>query len=349
VLPEIYPGIEFDEQGVCSVCRNHVLPKPKGEEALKRILEKKRGKSWDCVCALSGGRDSVYALYLAVRRFGLRTIAVSFDNDFRTDQALKNMVNACERLDVPLRSIKARNELTKRIVKDSLRFYIPKGPVMVAKHLCGACLIGAMSSVFGTAVREGVPFVFLGDSEGEALSPELAKLDVHGGHLQRLFSREGFIYLRYALNLMRLRFQLSPASMKFGIGPPGTNGKTYRVIKVYDYIEWDKDEIEDTIRNELAWSEPEGSASSWRIDCELGLVKHFCSMKKLGFTTMEDGLSNMIRNGKMTREEAMQTLSGAKWGQRTEVLDKVLTHLDVPTDLRETFYNYEEEFLKKDV
>jgi hypothetical protein len=71
-------------------------------------------------------------------------------------------------------------------------------------------------------------------------------------------------------------------------------------------------------------------------------------MKALGMTTMEDGFSNMIRNGKMTRDEAMQTISAAQWGERTDALDRLLAGLEVPAHLKASFYDYLEEFRAAD-
>ena len=55
ILPESYPGICFDANGVCSYCANHVNQVTFGEDKLLRLLDKYRRNdgSYDCLVGLS--------------------------------------------------------------------------------------------------------------------------------------------------------------------------------------------------------------------------------------------------------------------------------------------------------
>ena len=69
VLPESYPGIAFDAEGICNYCRAYVRRWPStgeksGEDKLKEYLApytSRDGQS-DCVVGVSGGRDSSFIL-----------------------------------------------------------------------------------------------------------------------------------------------------------------------------------------------------------------------------------------------------------------------------------------------
>ena len=64
-MPETYPYIDFDNQGVCRHCRN-IMPKNiEGEKVLLEKIKKYRKSDGtpDCIVALSGGRDSCYGLH----------------------------------------------------------------------------------------------------------------------------------------------------------------------------------------------------------------------------------------------------------------------------------------------
>ena len=54
-------------------------------------LSLKEDGPYDCVVPLSGGKDSVYVLYYTVKKLGLRAIAVSYDNGFVHEVAIRNM------------------------------------------------------------------------------------------------------------------------------------------------------------------------------------------------------------------------------------------------------------------
>ena len=62
ILPETFPGIRFDENGVCNFCREF---KGKG--------------SYDCLMAYSGGKDSTYTLWILKKKYDLRILALTFD------------------------------------------------------------------------------------------------------------------------------------------------------------------------------------------------------------------------------------------------------------------------------
>ena len=102
VLPETYPFIDFDENGVCRYCRNHQKIKVKGNKALKQILQKYRSKdgSPDCIVALSGGRDSCYGLHLVVKELGLKPLAYTYDWGMVTDLGRRNISRMCSQLGI---------------------------------------------------------------------------------------------------------------------------------------------------------------------------------------------------------------------------------------------------------
>jgi hypothetical protein len=87
-----------------------------GKNALISKLEtfKKEGK-YDCVVPLSGGKDSTYILYYAVKELQLKPIAVNYDSGFQSQIAKQNMQRACEILNVPL--VIKKSQLTKRILR----------------------------------------------------------------------------------------------------------------------------------------------------------------------------------------------------------------------------------------
>ena len=94
------PEIQFDVQGVCNFCKVHdemekMYPlDEEGRNQLERIVEKikraGRGKEYDCVVGVSGGRDSTYTMYKAVK-LGLRPLAVHFDNGWNSEVAVSNI------------------------------------------------------------------------------------------------------------------------------------------------------------------------------------------------------------------------------------------------------------------
>ena len=76
-MDDTVKGITFDENGECTFCKIHDdLEKkfPLNEETPKllqqlveKIKEDGKGKKYDCIVGVSGGRDSTYTLNNAVK------------------------------------------------------------------------------------------------------------------------------------------------------------------------------------------------------------------------------------------------------------------------------------------
>ena len=96
-------GIRFDDKGECNFCKIHdewnqqyqlnEENKQKLENLIEDIKKDGRNKRYDCIICVSGGTDSTYTLYLA-KKFGLRPLAVHFDNGWDTEVAVSNIKKA---------------------------------------------------------------------------------------------------------------------------------------------------------------------------------------------------------------------------------------------------------------
>ena len=83
ILPSSYPRIHFDNEGVCSICREYDQWSQKREFDLlnkQKLLEKictearNKKKEFDALIPLSGGKDSTYVFYVAQKKLGLRCL-----------------------------------------------------------------------------------------------------------------------------------------------------------------------------------------------------------------------------------------------------------------------------------
>lgn len=106
------PNIIFDENGHCNHCRKYfenlprfVFPGQEGQKKLMAQVEaiKKagKGKRYDCIIGLSGGIDSSYVAYL-VKQHNLRPLAVHFDSGWNSEQAVRNIENIVQKLNIDL-------------------------------------------------------------------------------------------------------------------------------------------------------------------------------------------------------------------------------------------------------
>ena len=88
VMPDTRPHSIFDDEGICQACRNYDKQKKVNWEArfeeLKSICEKyKRADGYyDCIIAVSGGKDSHFLTYMMKERMGLNPLLVCVADPF---------------------------------------------------------------------------------------------------------------------------------------------------------------------------------------------------------------------------------------------------------------------------
>ena len=105
--------ISFDDKGVCDHCRTFdrdIKPNwdtsevgwEKISNIARRIKAAGSGKEFDCIIGMSGGIDSSYLVYLAKERLGLRPLVFHVDAGWNSQQAVNNIEQITERLNLDL-------------------------------------------------------------------------------------------------------------------------------------------------------------------------------------------------------------------------------------------------------
>ena len=105
-------NISFDDQGVCIYCRQidqltlkYGTKSENGKNKLSEIIDeiknKGKKKKYDCIIGVSGGTDSSYILMKACD-WGLRPLAVHYDNTWNTAVASENIRKVTTKLNVDL-------------------------------------------------------------------------------------------------------------------------------------------------------------------------------------------------------------------------------------------------------
>ena len=112
----------------CNHCRSHGPFRYKGEEALRELLDSRRNPAsdYDCLVAISGGRDSTYTLLKLARDLERRVLAVNYRNPFTHPQAERNIKSALEKLGVDLVSFRLRRRVHQRTARRNLIAWLNK-------------------------------------------------------------------------------------------------------------------------------------------------------------------------------------------------------------------------------
>jgi hypothetical protein len=76
-------------------------------------------------------------------------------------------------------------------------------------------------------------------------------------------------------------------------------------LYLYHYIEWDEKTIISRIRKKFDWEIAEDTNATWRTDDGTAAFYNYIYLTMAGFTEFDNFRSYQIREGKLTREEAL--------------------------------------------
>lgn len=293
VLPETLPKISFNEEGVCNFCLEYkkTEPDPQKERELEKIFGNLRNsdKPYHCLVPLSGGKDSAYVLYLIVKRFKLKPLAITLNNYFRTKIADKNLKNTLQRLDVDHIMITPRWSIMKRLYK---RFLENEGKGKYVSEFCIPCNIAIWTTVNRYSELFKIPVIYGGVREIESSPPEIFG-----------FSSEYFKDIAKDVlteeeidEFMPYKFDYKNASFDNELSS----------IWIFDYLYWRREEEQKALK-EIGWSKG-NNVSEIHIDCSLHDLCNYFHKKSWGKVRTALHYSKMIRRGDMSRQEALALL-----------------------------------------
>jgi len=312
ILPRSYAAVRFDAGGVCNLCAEFpaardqeraVLEGRKGE--LAEIVASVRGEArdYDCIVLLSGGLDSTYVAYVLRKEFKLKLLGLNVDNGYRTSLALENMERICSKLEMDMVTLKPSPGLYRDMFAHFLRTH---GYFCTVCNAFGYMILG--SFVAREARRRGVkPLVVGGWSRKYEYQPGLSVLSVKSfaDALQEkpeLCARarncalvEPAVYDAFSA-VADIR-QIASASRD-------TAGFALRLIQLPSYMDWDYRRIVSTLENELGWKKREKGHQA-HFDCSLAPVQEYLKHRKFGFSQETIKNSVLIREGRLTRQEAL--------------------------------------------
>ena len=86
-MPDTRPGMKFDDEGVCYPCRHQEnkakIDWDKRWEELERLADKYRGCNgdyYDCIIAVSAGKDSYFQVHVFKEMLGMNPLLVMVNN-----------------------------------------------------------------------------------------------------------------------------------------------------------------------------------------------------------------------------------------------------------------------------
>lgn len=178
--PDTRPGILFDENQVCYACKyeesKQTIDWDARFEELKQIAEnakaesKKRGNDYDCVIGVSGGKDSTFQAVYAREKLGLHPLLINCVPDEITEIGQKN-INNLNNLGFDIISVRLNPKIQKQLARKT---FFERGNIVAASEYC----LWASAYIF--ANKFNIPLIIQG--ENAALTLGTAKTQETSGN-----------------------------------------------------------------------------------------------------------------------------------------------------------------------
>jgi len=293
IYDERVPNIVFDEQGVCNYCKTmdqlqeeYKTGTEEGINAFMKIVEQIKkdgeGKQYDCVIGVSGGTDSSYMVHMAVKEWGLRPLAVHYDNTWNTAIATQNIFKVLGKLNVDLDTYVIDNKESNDIFKAFLKAGVPE--------LDGPTDIALAEVLYRAASKFGIKYVLEGHSyKAEGISP-LGIMYVDGKYISNIHKRFGAMKMKTFPNMPLTAF------LKWIIF------KKIKKIRPFWYIPYNKAEARAMLEKEYNWEYYGGHHLENRMTAFHHSVYH---PQRFKLDQRNNSLSAAVRSGDMKREDAI--------------------------------------------
>ena len=295
VLPTFGEKDSLNSTDSCGLCQNYQTSSQQQKYLatdLEKLLRQHGGKNkYDCMVMCSGGKDSTLALYYMVKKFKLRTLAFTFNNGFEDKEAIKNVENATNKLNVDWLYFKTN------FMKDAFRTIIES---KTKATICHICSLWYLKLSYDTAANYKIPIIVAGWRK------EQSDLDDNKVDEYEYLSTDTKGFIKNYLHKI-------PKYKNFPLNSKGATKEALKKQKIISLSpHWFTDEKPEDclslLKKELGWKQLKKSYPLGSTNCRLSFPNAFLSMKNFGFSHYTIEMSKRIRNGEMSREEAEKKL-----------------------------------------
>ena len=305
ILPETFPGISFNDEGVCNHCRRYrgrdatEKQMAKYEQKFAQLLQEKRNSAtYDVLVAYSGGKDSTYTLDVLVNRYEMRVLALTFDNTFISPRAEENIRNVCGALGADLLIVRPNPSMMRRIFATAADRELYSAKTLErASTICTSCIGIIKNMILRTAIEKEIPFVGFGWSPGQA--PVQSSVMKTNARLMQ--STQQAIYKPLheiagdAINPYFVTEEqfAHPEKFPWNVHPLA-------------FLPYDEEKIVERIK-QYGWEKPDDTDPN-SSNCLLNAYANQVHRQRYQFHPYVWEIANMVREGVMSREEGLEKI-----------------------------------------
>jgi N-acetyl sugar amidotransferase len=341
ILPDTRPNLVIGPDGVCNACASHGTKRAiywgARREAFDDVVAhaKQRSSGYDCLIPVSGGKDSTWQVVKCLEA-GLNPLAVTWKTPGRTAIGQRNLDNLVS-LGVDHIDYQVNPEVERRFMLAAFERF---GSTAVPMHMA----IFAIPAKI--AVRFGIPLIVWGENsafEYGGREEERTGFRLDGNWLKR----HGVTHGTSAADWVSPQFSRRDLTPYFGPTEAELAAAGVSAVFLGYYLEWDPAETRRVAAEHGFVADTAGPRTGLYdyadIDDDFISIHHWLKWYKFGFTRLFDNLSLEIRNGRISRAEAVEIVRAR--GDETPMgdIEKLCAFLRITParffEIAETFRN----------
>jgi N-acetyl sugar amidotransferase len=305
ILPDTRPGLEIGAGGVCSACRAHERRSVEIDWDARRLAferlaveAKAKTRGYDCVIPVSGGKDSTWQVVKCLE-YGLTPLAVTWKTPGRTAIGERNLENLVS-LGVDHIDYRINPKVERKFLYQSLTRY---AATAIPMHMA------LFSIPLRIAVRFDIPLVVWGENsalEYSGTGPESLSVRLD----RRWLSKYGVTQGTTAKDWISPELTEKEMAAYFWPEDQELESRGIRAVFLGCFFPWDPEiSLAAALQHgfEVRREGPKTGYYNYAdIDDDFISIHHFLKWYKFGFTRLFDNLSLEIRNGRLTRERAVE-------------------------------------------
>lgn len=312
ILPQAFPFIVFNEDGVCNVCKAYRKIEYKGIDALKQLLLplRKDNNAPDVLVCLSGGRDSTFMLHYLKTKLDMHPVAYTYDWGMVTDLARRNIARVTGKLGIEHILISADINKKRSYIRRNINAWLGHPSLgMIPLFMAGdkqlfyyANILKMRMSIapvfFGMNLLERTDFkvAFCGFNEREKEKRHYYLSNANKLKILKYYTKEMLKNPAYFNNSL---FDSLFAFFSYYI-----HHHDYHLF--YEYCKWDEVLINEILKEEYNWECAEDTSTTWRIGDGTAPFYNYIYYTVAGFSEIDTFRSNQVREGILSRDTALQ-------------------------------------------
>lgn len=309
VLPYNFPGIKISSDGKCNFCQISENSRKKyssininHQNEISSILKSiPHNKTYDCILALSGGKDSSFTLYYITKVLKLKCLAVMMDNGFIAEETYSNIEKLVKILNVDFKIYKPDPIFLKSVFRESVlnKNLYPPGIAVRISNVCNSCISMINTHLLNLALENDIPIIAGGFLKGQ--TPSRSAIQELNPILQKKLKEN---------NLSRLVNNFGHRAKEFyDIKEENLSDNKLKKLFLFNPLVELNISEEEKIKKliEIGWVLPENTGLN-STNCLLNDFGIWIHYRQFGFHPYAFEISEQVRAGEIDRVKALKKI-----------------------------------------